>query len=235
MSEKNYRHYCSKRLWEPHILLYSLHYYPFYLFPSTSTSIFAGPKAWCILNPWEVWVLSHHILIKQALDEHLLIHYQNRAKQYQETPSTAPGLYILPPLNNNRPTVYSRWSDSIHLDKMLILFLASFFPQPCSLIKHPQITISGILRLSMFFNSCGDIVHFLPYLALHVPNWVMFWLTPSGQEGNWRQSLRMGYMLTCMSEASPPTSRKVGLLALNTEWAISPALRVQGNLGVQSL
>lgn len=119
--------------------------------------------------------------------------------------------------------------------QMLILFLASFCPQPCSLIKHPQITISGILRLSMFFSSCGDIVHFLPYLDLHVSNWVMFWLTPSGQEGNWRQSLRMGYMLTCMSEASPPTSRKVGLLALNTEWAISPALRVQGNLEVQSL
>ena len=104
-----------------------LHYYPFYLFPSTSTSISAGPKAWCILNPWEVWALSHHIIIKQVLSN-LPIHYQNRAKQYQEAPSTAPGLYILPPLNNNRPTIYSRWSDSINLDEMVILFLASCFP-----------------------------------------------------------------------------------------------------------
>lgn len=211
-----------------------LHYYPFYLFPSTSTSIFAGPKAWCILNPWEVWALSHHILIKQACCTcpFTIKTGQNNIKR----PQVQHLDYTFCPHWITTDPLYTP-DDQIQftLTKCWFFFLPLFFPQPCSLIKHPQITISGILRLSMFFSSCGDIVHFLPYLALHVPNWVMFWLTPSGQEGNWRQSLRMGYMLTCMSEASPPTSRKVGLLALNTEWAISPALRVQGNLGVQSL
>ena len=71
--------------------------YPFCLFPSTSTSIFAGPvglmhsffllECNCftmLLVSAEAWALSHHIFLGgRAL--HLYIRYQNMTKQSQET------------------------------------------------------------------------------------------------------------------------------------------------------
>lgn len=82
-------------------------------------------------------------------------------------------ILLLPPLNNNRHTVCSWWSDSINSAKMVALLFASF---PCpsgSYIRNPQIPISSTFMLSRSFCSFGDIVHFLPYQTLGICSWVM--------------------------------------------------------------
>lgn len=113
-------------------------------------------------------------------------------------PKYRTGPYFLHPLNNNRPTVYSWWSESINLDNMVIL-LAYFLPTTQLTDQTPSGYHLTNTDIEQPFSTIGN-VHFLTYQALHVSNWIMSWLNPSDQEGNWGQNLSMGYMLICIGK-----------------------------------